>query len=60
MLEVSHNISQLLWVHILPIQSFLHGKGLFSHLLPFVAFITFHGENFINGNGLQCILLGAG
>lgn len=58
MLEVSHNISQLLWVHILPIQSFFHGKGFFSRLLPFVAFVTFHTENRIIG--LQCILLGAG
>ena len=34
---------------------FLHGKGLFSHLLPFVAFITFHSGKFIIG--LQCICL---
>ena len=56
MLEVSHNISQLLWVHILPIQSFLHGKGLFSHLLPFVAFITFHSGNFILAYSAFCLV----
>ena len=43
MLEVSHNISQLLWVHILPIQSFCMVKvcfHIFYHLLHSSHFIV--------------------
>ena len=35
---------------------FLHGKGLFSHLLPFVAFIRFHSENLSLAYSAFCLV----